>query len=111
MTEIVSEHQNNQHTVIDLEKAALSRNCLYAFCADLAKSSASSGLNKRLGTNQVYKHRVVTQLQHTKLEQRPPKGKIRTAIIDIKVRAGQLDTAVQISAMWSQDQAFLFKLN
>jgi hypothetical protein len=54
---------------------------------------------------------VVTQLQHTKLEQRPPKGKISTAIKDIKVQADQLDTAVQISAMWSQDYAFLFKLN
>lgn len=32
-------------TVIDLDEAALSRNCLYAFCADFANSSASSGLS------------------------------------------------------------------
>lgn len=89
MTEIVNEHQNDQHTVIDLEKAALSRNCLYAFCADSAKSSASSGLYKKLVTSQFWKQREVTQLKHTtKLEQRPPKGKIRSAIKDIKVQAG-----------------------
>jgi len=38
---------NLEHTVIDLDKAALSLNCLYAFCADLANSSASSGLKER----------------------------------------------------------------
>lgn len=34
------------HTVIDLEEAALSLKLLYAFCADFAKSSASSALIK-----------------------------------------------------------------
>lgn len=45
MTKTKIKIQLTKHTVIDLEEAALSRNCLYEFCADLAKSSASSGLN------------------------------------------------------------------